>query len=878
MIRSKKRPFFIYLFAGALVLTSIISVLLGWHILDSYRHSRQIQSRDIKLLDLSWTIFNRNEVLTVSTQMAASSGDPKWEQQYWDFLPQIDLALELMAGFELSDDERETVSRIKDAHLRMNVLENGVFESVRKGDRKSASQLIGGDEYEEQQHAFLTNINGLIGSVRTGMNSTLEHQGRQAEYVAASVIITLPVLLISWLFILNTIRRYISERNTAEASLRRSEEQYRELVESANSIILRMDPEGRVTFFNKFARDFFGYSHDEIYGRSVIGTIVPEQDLSGRDLAKLIENILKDADRFASSENENIRKNGERVWVSWTNRSMLDEHGNLVGVLSIGNDITERKRAEEALSVQYKFLQLLMDTIPSPIFYKDAEGVYQGCNKAFEAFIGHGKEAIIGKSVFDIAPPDLAKKYHAMDAVLFAAPATQIYESSVKYADGTRHDVIFNKASYLDSDGEVAGLVGVMADITDRRRMEEVLRMDEARFEALYELGQMHGRSSREIIEFALERQVELTGSELGFIGFMNRDATVFDLHAWSAKARDYCGMEDKIIHFPVEGAGLWAEAIRNGRPVIENDYCSPNGAKKGCPRGHVPLTKLMSVPFLEEGRVVALVAVANKQSDYDLSDARQLALFLDGVWKLVQRRRADRELQEAERLAAMGRALSSVAHGIKTPLIAIGGFSRLVQNHLEPDSPDRQKLDIVIRETQRLESMIKDMLDFSKPLELQRTLEDINALLAESSIIVESAAREKTVCIEIPASEAPFTAPVDGSRLKQAIVNLVMNAVQASPEGEKVTLRTSCDGAGMVIEISDRGPGIPEEKREEVFSPFFTTKKEGTGLGLPIVRKIIDAHGGQIIILDNPDGGLTFRVEIPIPSVEEEDRRAAPD
>lgn len=880
MSASTKRPFFLYLFAATLVLTSILSILVGWHVVDSYSDSRLVQSRDMRLLDLSWTVFHRDEILSLAARMAVSSGEPKWERQYEDFEPEIDAALEEMAILAAADRERKALSGIQTAHRGLDAIEKRAFELLGQGDPNTALELLSGKDYETQQHAFLTNLNELMTIVRDNMDSMVDHQGRQARYVFASTALILPILLVSWLFVLRTVRKYIAQRNSAEASLRISEQNYRQLVESANSIILRMDQEGNVTFFNDFALRFFGYSPDEIYGRSVVGAIVPEKDSSGRDLDELIRKVLKNPERFASSENENIRKNGERVWVSWTNRSIVNESGEIVGVLSIGNDITERKRAEEALREQYAFLQLLMDTIPSPIFHKDSKGIYQGCNKAFEAFLGLSKEEIVGKSVFDVAPPDLARKYQEMDDVLFAKPSTQIYESSVKYADGTRHVVIFNKASYLNSDGAVAGLVGVMVDITDRREMEESLRMDEARIEALFHLSQMRGRSTEEIIRIALERQIELTSSEFGFIGFVSDDEEYFDLHAWSAKVKDSCEIEERIVHFPVREAGLWAEAIRRRRTVIENAYSGRHQASRGFPPGHVPLTRLMSVPLIEEGRIVALAAVANKQGDYDASDARQSALFLDGVWKVVQLRKAERDLREAERLAAMGRALSSVAHDIKTPLVAIGGFTRLVQNHLDPANPDRGKLDIVIRETRRLENMVKDMLDFSKPLQIHAVPEDINTIVFESLLIVESCAKEKGVAVEIeriPASDVSHRArnttvlvTFDPMRMKQAIVNLLMNAIQASPEGAAVTVRTHCGRRGLVIEVIDRGPGLPKEKREEVFSPFYTTKKEGTGLGLPIVRKIVDAHGGKVRILDNKGKGVIFRIEIPIPSAAE--------
>ncbi len=141
----------------------------------------------------------------------------------------------------------------------------------------------------------------------------------------------------------------IAERAQVEQSLRSSESKYRELVEHANSIILRMDTKGCITFFNEFAERFFGYEEKEILGRSVLGTIVPETETSGRDLAALMVDLGQHPERHARSENENMRRNGERVWISWTNKPLRDAEGRLLGSLCIGNDITELKTAEREL-------------------------------------------------------------------------------------------------------------------------------------------------------------------------------------------------------------------------------------------------------------------------------------------------------------------------------------------------------------------------------------------------------------------------------------------------------------------------------------------------------------------------------------------------
>lgn len=151
--------------------------------------------------------------------------------------------------------------------------------------------------------------------------------------------------------------RDISERKQTEKRLRDSEQKYRELVELANSIILRWTCDGRITFLNDFGQKFFGYSAEEILGCHVMGTIVPITDSSGRDLGLLMDQILADPKAFERNVNENMRRNGERVWISWANRIVMSEQGQVAEILSIGTDITERKKAQEALQQAHDELE-----------------------------------------------------------------------------------------------------------------------------------------------------------------------------------------------------------------------------------------------------------------------------------------------------------------------------------------------------------------------------------------------------------------------------------------------------------------------------------------------------------------------------------------
>jgi len=167
-------------------------------------------------------------------------------------------------------------------------------------------------------------------------------------------------------------------RKRSGAPSRERQRDYRELVENANSIIMRRDPEGRITFFNEYAQTFFGYPEKEILGRNVLGTIVPEVDSSGRDMAEMIRDIGRNPDRYAANENENVRRDGKRVWIAWTNKAIRDREGHVREILCVGNDITERKRLQEQLLQSRK-----MEAVG-----RLAEGIAHDFNNILTAIIG----------------------------------------------------------------------------------------------------------------------------------------------------------------------------------------------------------------------------------------------------------------------------------------------------------------------------------------------------------------------------------------------------------------------------------------------------------------------------------------------------------
>ncbi|MHB9105570.1 MAG: ATP-binding protein [Armatimonadota bacterium] len=276
-----------------------------------------------------------------------------------------------------------------------------------------------------------------------------------------------------------------SLRKENEEALRESEMRYRQVVENTTAIILRVDPHGIINFANQRAFEFFGYSAEELIGRHVVGTIVPPQETAGRDLTVMVDQIAEDPDRFHENANENMRKNGERVWMEWTNSGIYDASGNLKECLSVGIDATEQKKAEEALRESEQKFRLLADMTQTAIAIVQ-DGVIHYANPFLLQRGGYRQEELLGQSFLRVVQPE----YHAMLVEHYqrrrrgeAVPGR--YEIEGGRRDGGHAGWYDLHATDIEFQGRPAILV-TGYDITERKQMEQsLLEADRAKDEFL---------------------------------------------------------------------------------------------------------------------------------------------------------------------------------------------------------------------------------------------------------------------------------------------------------------------------------------------------------------------------------------------------------
>jgi len=221
------------------------------------------------------------------------------------------------------------------------------------------------------------------------------------------------------------------------------------------------------------------------------------------------------------------------------------------------------------------------------------------------------------------------------------------------------------------------------------------------------------------------------------------------------------------------------------------------------------------------------------------------------------QRNRLVRRLEQGRRLAALGEMSAVLAHEIRNPLASLKGHAQLLARSLEGDGARGAQAELIVREAIRLQDLASDLLDFAGSGAVERRATDPAALLRESAEAVEG---ER---IELVLREAPRSWPLDAARMRQALINVLRNAVQASPDGALVRAALFVERDQLVFEIRDRGPGLVAGDEEKIFEPFHTRKLRGTGLGLSIARQVIALQGGSIVAANAPDGGAVFRIAI---------------
>jgi signal transduction histidine kinase len=376
-----------------------------------------------------------------------------------------------------------------------------------------------------------------------------------------------------------------------------------------------------------------------------------------------------------------------------------------------------------------------------------------------------------------------------------------------------------------------------------------------------------------------------------------------------------------RSLRIPLHGeASVLVRTVLEARPIRVRGARQDPGVHPDR-EGLLRVEEFACVPLVTKGKVVGVIVVDNKFNGKPITDedleflsvfATQAGLAVENARVYTSLEEANREIQrthhqllQQERLATLGEMAAHVTHEIRNPLVAIGGFARRLAQRLESQEPEGQYAQLIAREVDRLERIVQDVRGLSREIHLRLTETDLHALLQDCLVLFAEKIALQKVSVRLDLEEPWPILRLDPVQVKQTIVNLVANALEAMPSGGTLTLVTRTSGSGpralldesngppgpdahageaeaaaartldhpvarpaegkwVMLSVADTGGGIPREVLGEMFNPFFTTKEVGTGLGLTLIRRIVRAHGGHVEVDNLPGEGATFRLWLP--------------
>jgi signal transduction histidine kinase len=294
----------------------------------------------------------------------------------------------------------------------------------------------------------------------------------------------------------------------------------------------------------------------------------------------------------------------------------------------------------------------------------------------------------------------------------------------------------------------------------------------------------------------------------------------------------------------------------------------------------------MISAPLRARDRIIGTLRIyTGKLRDFTLEDrkllsavAAQAAVAINNahLYRKIERkntelqesyerlRAAQQELVQKEKLALLGEMAATVAHEIRNPLTAVRGFAQRIARKTEEDSRTCTYCNMILEEVDRLNKVIADVLDFARRLSPRLEATDLNALCRDTVKLLQQELVENEITL-VPDFDLDLPpVALDSSQMKQVLVNLFQNARQAMEREGTLTLSTALRDGWAVLTIADTGEGILEENLQRIWEPFYTTRTHGTGLGLALVRRIVEDHGGRVDVRSEPGRGTTFEIYLP--------------
>ena len=629
---------------------------------------------------------------------------------------------------------------------------------------------------------------------------------------------------------------------------------YRQLVEAQNDLIVQLDGDGCFLFVNPAYCRTFGRSAEALIGTPFL-PLVHEDDQVGT-LAAMEQ--LRTPPHSCYLEQRALTVNGWR-WFGWSDQAQVDAQGTITAIFAIGRDLTRQREAEAALEQQRllasdasRMLQMAMDAIPSRIFWKDRDLVYQGCNHSFARDAGcDDPDQVIGRNDHSMPWQDQVSLYQGDDqAVIDSGQAKLNYIEPQTTPDGRALWLRTSKVPLRDSQENIIGVLGTYEDITAEHQARKALEESQRRLSTL--MSNLPGMVYRcrpdpewsiEFISdgcqgltgYSSEQLIEQHGGRYAAIVHPDDRARVASVIDQGITTRQHYVAEYRIIHADGNVRWVWEQGV----PVISTD-----------------------------GRVEALEGFIT-----DIDDRKRAE---------EERQLLDEQIRQTQKLESLGVLAGGIAHDFNNILMVIMGQAEMALMKMGPMAVGRQAMEAVISAAGQASELCRQMLAYAGRSSFTSESVGLRALIEEMSHLPHTSISKKAILnLRLERGLPPIQA--DPAQLRQIIMNLVINASEAIGDRSGVITvavgATRCDadylsrteladdlepGLYIHLEVSDTGCGMDEETRSHIFEPFFTTKFTGRGLGLAAVLGIVRSHNGGLKVYSEPDKGTTFKILFP--------------